>query len=57
MQSSLEDLLLTTVVAGFGQQAPQLGPADYVAVERILAVGVYDAVSSSGVPNLFEMVL
>jgi hypothetical protein len=50
-------LLLTTVVAGFGQQVPQLGPADYVAVERILSVGVYDAVSSSGVPNLFEMVL
>lgn len=54
-QPSLNNnLLLTTVVAGFGQQVPPLAQSDYISVERILAVGVYDTVSSSGVPNLFD---
>jgi uncharacterized protein (DUF2235 family) len=51
-QPSLNNNLpLTTIVTGLGQTVPPLTPDDYVSVERILAVGVFDTVSSSGVPN------
>ncbi|MFI4973422.1 MAG: DUF2235 domain-containing protein [Caulobacterales bacterium] len=49
-----KDQVLTTILVQLGEQVPQLTPADYVPVERILAVGVFDTVSSSGVPNLAD---
>jgi uncharacterized protein (DUF2235 family) len=42
---------LTDVFVQLGETVPALTPADYVAVERILAVAVFDTVSSSGIPN------
>ncbi len=43
---------LTQVPLGPGQTVPQLAPADYVQVPSLKAVGVFDTVSSLGVPNL-----
>lgn len=42
---------LTDVVLQLGQNAPQLATADFVPVDRILAVGVFDTVSSVGLPT------
>jgi uncharacterized protein (DUF2235 family) len=42
---------LTDVFVQLGQQIPILTAADYSPVERILAVAVFDTVSSSGIPD------
>jgi uncharacterized protein (DUF2235 family) len=43
---------LGQIPLGPGQGPPQLTPADYIGVARIDAVGVFDTVSSLGVPNI-----
>jgi uncharacterized protein (DUF2235 family) len=47
-----KDQIMTTIPPQIGEGIPLLTPADYVQVERILAVGVFDTVSSSGLPDL-----
>ena len=42
---------LTDIAVQLGQQVPTLSPVDYVEVERILAVAVFDTVSSMGLPR------
>ena len=42
---------LTNVFVQLGEEVPTLTNADFVPVERILAVGVFDTVSSLGVPR------
>ncbi len=43
---------LTDVFLQFGEVAPDLTDHDFAPVERILAVGVFDTVSSLGIPRL-----
>jgi uncharacterized protein (DUF2235 family) len=42
---------LTDIFVKLGGSVPKLTPADYVEVERILAVAVFDTVSSMGIPK------
>jgi uncharacterized protein (DUF2235 family) len=42
---------LTDIFVQLGESVPTLTPADYVEVERILAVAVFDTVSSMGIPK------
>ena len=51
-QGHADQARLTQVPLGPGQTVPQLTPADYVQVPSLKAVGVFDTVSSLGVPNL-----
>jgi uncharacterized protein (DUF2235 family) len=45
------DTDLTDIFAKLGETVPTLTPADFVEVERILAVAVFDTVSSMGIPK------
>jgi uncharacterized protein (DUF2235 family) len=45
------DSNLTDIFVKLGEAVPALTPADYVEVERILAVAVFDTVSSMGFPK------
>ena len=42
---------LTDIFVQLGETVPTLGDSDFVPVERILAVGVFDTVSSLGIPR------
>jgi uncharacterized protein (DUF2235 family) len=42
---------LTDIFLKLGETVPQLTPADFVEVERILAVAVFDTVNSMGIPK------
>jgi hypothetical protein len=42
---------LTDIFVKLGESVPTLTPADYVEVERVLAVAVFDTVSSMGIPK------
>ena len=42
---------LTNVFLKLGETVPNLSDADFVPVERMLAVGVFDTVSSMGIPR------
>jgi uncharacterized protein (DUF2235 family) len=42
---------LTDIFLKLGETVPQLTPADFVEVERILAVAVFDTVNSIGIPK------
>jgi uncharacterized protein (DUF2235 family) len=42
---------LTDIFVQLGETVPTLTPADFVEVERILAVAVFDTVSSMGIPK------
>jgi uncharacterized protein (DUF2235 family) len=44
--------LFTSITDDIGEQLPELGEGDFIAVPQINAVGVFDTVSSVGVPEI-----